>query len=216
MENYHFWCMSAHSLKSNVRKFKLIWTSPIVHITRKFSSLQAGLFISLLCKQCFWRERDGSVFKEGQQSWWGVWSTGLMRSGWRSWDCSVWKREGSGETLLLSITTWREVVVSWGLDSSLVQLVIGLEGMASSSASGDSGWMLGNTTSLKEWSSTGMGCLGRWWSHRPWRCSRNVWTLCWGTWFSEKYWWWVDGWTGWSCGSFPTLVILWFYEYQER
>ena len=56
-----------------------------------------------------------------------------------------------------------------------------------------------------------MGCSGRWWSHWPWRCSRNVWTLCWGTWFSENHWWWVDGWTGWSCGSFPTLVILWFY-----
>jgi len=35
--------------------------------------------------------------------------------------------------------------------------------------------------------------------------------LCWGTWFSDNHWWWVDGWTGWSCGSFPTLVILWFY-----
>ena len=22
------------------------------------------------------------------------------------------------------------------------------------------------------------GLPGRWWSHRPWRCSRNVWTLC--------------------------------------
>jgi len=58
-------------------------------------------------------------------------------------------------------------------------------------------------------------CPGRWWSHQPWRCSRNVWTWCWGTWFRENYWWWVDGWTGWSCGSFPTLVILWFYEKSQ-
>ena len=34
--------------------------------------------------------------------------------------------------------------------------------------------------------------------------------LCWGTWISENYRWYVDGWTGWSCRSFPTLVILWF------
>ena len=61
-----------------------------------------------------------------------------------------------------------------------------------------------------EYLGTGMGCPGRWWSHQPWRCSRNVWALYWGIWFSENYWWWVDGWTGWSCGSFPTLVILWF------
>ena len=64
--------------------------------------------------------RPWSVFREGQQSWRGVWSTGLMRSSRRSWDCSIWRERGSGETLLLSITTWREVVVSWGLASSLV------------------------------------------------------------------------------------------------
>jgi len=57
-----------------------------------------------------------------------------------------------------------------------------------------------------------MGCPERWWSHRPWWCSKSVWMLCWGTWFSGTHWWWVDGWTGWSCGSFPTLAILWFYD----
>jgi len=62
---------------------------------------------------------------------------------------------------------------------------------------------------------TGMGCPGRWWSHRPWRCSRNVWTLYWGTWFSESYWSWVDGWTGWSCGSLPNLVTLWCYDSKQ-
>ena len=53
-----------------------------------------------------------------------------------------------------------------------------LEGMASSCTRERSGWTLGNTASLKGWSGTGMGCPERWWSHRPWRCSRNVWTLC--------------------------------------
>ena len=37
---------------------------------------------------------------------------------------------------------------------------IGLEGVASSCTSGDSGWMLGNTAP-KEWSYTGTGCPGR-------------------------------------------------------
>ena len=63
---------------------------------------------------------------------------------------------------------------------------------------------------------TGMGCPGRWWSHWPWRCSRNVWMLCWGTWFSENHWWWVNGRTGWSCGSFPTFVILWSYDSMKE
>ena len=39
--------------------------------------------------------------------------------------------------------------------------------MASSCARGGSGWTLGNTTSLKGWSGTEMGCPERWWSH-PW------------------------------------------------
>ena len=43
---------------------------------------------------------------------------------------------------------------------------------------GGSVWTFGKISSLKEWSGTGMGCPGRWWSHQPWRCSRNVWTLC--------------------------------------
>ena len=90
-----------------------------------------------------------------------------------------------GETLLLSITTWREVAVSWGSASSLGWLVIGLEGMASSCTRGDSGWMLGNTTSLKGWSGSGMGCPERWWSHRPWRFGCCVE----GHGLVEKYWW---------------------------
>ena len=41
---------------------------------------------------------------------WGEWSTGLMGS----WDCSVWRREGSEETSLL----WKEAVERQGLASS--------------------------------------------------------------------------------------------------
>jgi len=43
-------------------------------------------------------------------------------------------------------------------------------------------------------------------------CSKSVWMLCWGTWFSGNHWWRANGWTGWSCGSFSTLAILWFYD----
>ena len=56
--------------------------------------------------------------------------------------------------------------------------VIGLEGMASSCTREGSGWTLGDTSSLKGWSGTGMGCPERWWSHRPWWCSKSVWMLC--------------------------------------
>jgi len=46
-------------------------------------------------------------------------------------------------------------------------------------------------------------------------CSKSIWMLCWGTWFSGNHWWRANGWTGWSCGSFPTLAILWFYEISK-
>jgi len=72
----------------------------------------------------------------------------------------------------------------------------------------------GRESTWSEWSGTGMGCPERWW--RPWRSSKNVWMLCWETWFSKNPWWQVDGWTGWSCGSFPTLAILWFYDLVPR
>ena len=49
---------------------------------------------------------------------WGVWSTSLMRSSWGSWDWTIWTRGGSGVTLWLSKTAWREAEVRWGSASS--------------------------------------------------------------------------------------------------
>ena len=59
--------------------------------------------------------------------------------------------------------------------------VIGQEVMASSCTRRGSGWILG-TVSSQEWWGSGTGCPGRWWSHHPWRCSRNVWMWRWGAW----------------------------------
>jgi len=33
---------------------------------------------------------------------------------------------------------------------------------------------IGKNFLLKEWSDIGTGCPGKWWSHHPWRCSKNV------------------------------------------
>ena len=59
--------------------------------------------------------------------------------------------------------------------------------------------------SLKGWSGTGMGCPEGWWSHWPWRRSRNIWMLCWGTWFNENR---CDGW---MVGLGDLFLPLWFY-----
>jgi len=34
----------------------------------------------------------------------------LVNTGWGSWACSVWRREGSGETFLLHSNAWRELI----------------------------------------------------------------------------------------------------------
>ncbi|KAK4832384.1 hypothetical protein QYF61_022239 [Mycteria americana] len=62
-----------------------------------------------------------------------------------------------------------EVVVSL-----FSQLAIGREEMASSCARGGIDWILGKIYLLKGWSSIGTGCPERWWSHHPWRSSKNV------------------------------------------
>ena len=38
--------------------------------------------------------------------------------------------------------------------------------------------------SLRGWSGTGMACPGRWWSRRPWQCSRGIWMRSYAIWFS--------------------------------
>ena len=136
--------------------------------------------------------------------------TAAMLKTLNSCSCHIWLKIISSEYPC-------HVILQWAQPSSTTpgRVVLGLEGMASNCAREDSGWTLGNTTSLKGWSGTGMGCPERWWSHRAWRCSKSVWMLCWGTWFSENHWWRVNGWIGWSCGSFPTLVFLWFYDSKE-
>ena len=51
---------------------------------------------------------------------------------------------------------------------------------------GGSDWILGKISLLQEWSGTGPGCPGQWWSPHPWRGSKTVWLWHLGTWFSRR------------------------------
>ena len=62
--------------------------------------------------------RCWTMSRAEQWSWWRVWSTSLIRSGWGIWGCLAWRRGGWGEILCLSTTTWREGVVRWMMVSS--------------------------------------------------------------------------------------------------
>lgn len=44
-------------------------------------------------------------------------------------------------------------------------------------------WILEKISSPEEWWGIGTGCLGKWWSHHPWRCPRKEWMWHWVTWF---------------------------------
>jgi len=57
--------------------------------------------------------------------------------------------------------------------------------MASSYVRGGLDWISGKIFLMKEWSGIGIGCPGKWLSHRPWRCSRNVWIWHFWTFFSR-------------------------------
>ena len=51
--------------------------------------------------------------------------------------------------------------------------VVRWERMGTSCTRGGSGWILGKTSSQKEWWGIGMGFPRRWWSCSPWRCLRK-------------------------------------------
>jgi len=90
---------------------------------------------------------------------WGVWSTSPLGSGWGNWDCSVWRRGGSGENFLLCTALWKKVC--WGgigLCSRVT--VVGWEGMAFSCVVG----LLENCTSC--------------WHTKARSVSKNFWFWC--------------------------------------
>jgi len=47
----------------------------------------------------------------------------------------------------------------------------------------------------EEWSSSGTGCPGQWWSHHPWRGSKNRVDVALQDMVEQAWWGWVDGWT---------------------
>lgn len=66
-----------------------------------------------------------------------------MRRSWGNQDCLVWRRGGSGLTLLLSITTWKEFVARWGSASSPGEPAMGQEDIVRNWIRGGLGWTLG-------------------------------------------------------------------------
>jgi len=115
------------------------------------------------------RRQACSCEGSGAQVWWGV------VEGAGEGQCGEEELRGD---LIVLYNFWKEVVARWVGLCSLVT-VIGQEVMASSSARGGSGLVLGNISSQKEWSVIGTGCTGWWWNQHPWR-AEVMWH--WGSW----------------------------------
>ena len=68
-------------------------------------------------------------------------------------------------------------LMGWDKDSLVRQqilILLLLLIMASICIRGGLDWILWKMSLLREWSSIGTGCPGKWWSHHPWRCSKYV------------------------------------------
>lgn len=63
-------------------------------------------------------ERPWRVSKERQRSWRRFWSISIMWSSWGNWEHLVWRKGGSGKTILLPTAPWKGVVARWVSASS--------------------------------------------------------------------------------------------------
>ena len=75
------------------------------------------------------------------RTWTKGWSTSPVRTGWESWGCSAWRRQGSGEALLQSSSTWRGPIGKMGTIFLARRVVTGQGAMALNYGRVDLDWI---------------------------------------------------------------------------
>jgi len=100
---------------------------------------------------------------------------------WGSWVCSVWSREGPGETLLWPSNTRRERTIKMEKDSSPGPIVTGQGVIVLSSKRIDLDLIQGRSSSLGGWSCTATSCTEKLTMPPLWNCSRGGYMGFWAT-----------------------------------
>jgi len=82
--------------------------------SREVTIPQYSALVRSHLKCCYMKDIEALTYVQRRiMKLWRIWRTSLMGSGWGNWDCSIWTREGSRETLSLSTAAWKEVVERW-------------------------------------------------------------------------------------------------------
>lgn len=130
-------------------------------------------------------------FSKGPGKQWRYWNIFQMKKGWKNWDFSDWRTEGSGRILSMWIIIWREGAKKIE-PGSFQWCPVAPEAMGTNGNTGDSIWTTGNISSL--W---------RWWTWNRllgWSPSLELFKALW-TWSWATYSRWPclirDGWTRW-------------------
>ena len=90
------------------------------------------------------------------------WNIFPIRTGWESWGCSGWRREGSGETWEGPFNVWSRAIRKKGADSLAGSVVIRKEEMISNEKRGDLDWTSGIRFLQYGWWGTGTHWPERW------------------------------------------------------
>lgn len=100
--------------------------------------------------KCWSKSREGHKVAEN-------WSSSPLQTGWESWGCSAWQREGSMEAPQELSSIWRGLYGSWR-ETHHQELQMGQRVMGTNWKRGNWGWILGEDSLLWGWRDTGTGC----------------------------------------------------------
>lgn len=124
-----------------------------------------------------------SAPRRGQQKWSKGWNTSPVRTGWESWGCSAWRREGSGNTWEQPFSIWKGAIRKKGVRFFSTVCYDRTRGNGLKQKEGRCRLYLRYKFFLQPgWWGTGIGCPETWGVPHSWRHSRSGRRGLWAPW----------------------------------